>query len=154
MSRIYTPGLKILSKTKIVINRLLPMHGVVHFKIGDLVKADSVVASTEIPGNVQMVNVAKQLNIEPENVPECMLVNLDEAIAKGQVIAESKGILGLFKNQLKSPIDGTLANVSEITGQAILAEPQVPIEVDAYISGKIKDNKLYSDSFTLIESPK
>ena len=24
----------------------------------------------------------------------------------------------------------------------------------AYISGKIKDNKLYSDSFTLIESPK
>ena len=27
-----------------------------------------MVASTEIPGNVQMLNVANQLNIEPENV--------------------------------------------------------------------------------------
>ena len=93
MSRSYTPGLKILSRTKIVINRLLPMKGTIHYKVGDLVKAEDVIASTEIPGNIQMENVAKKLNVEPENVPECMLVKLDELIKKGQVIAESKGIL-------------------------------------------------------------
>ena len=38
MSRSYTPGLKILSRTKIVINRLLPMKGTIHYKVGDLVK--------------------------------------------------------------------------------------------------------------------
>ena len=61
------------------------MKGVVHLKIGDIVKPDKVVASTEIPGNVQMVNVASKLNIEPENVPECMLVELDEKISKNQI---------------------------------------------------------------------
>jgi len=139
MARSYTPGLKILSHTKVVKRRLLPMKGSVHYKTGDLVNSNDVVASTDIPGNVRMLNVANQLNVEPENVPECMLVKLDEEITKGQVIAENKGIFGLFKSQLKSPIDGTLANVSEITGQALLAEPPIPIEVDAYTSGKITE---------------
>jgi len=139
MSRSYTPGLKILSRTKIIKKRQLPMKGNVHLKIGDIVKSNEIVASTELPGNVQMVNVANKLNIEPEHVPECMLAELDESISKGQIIAESKGIFGMFKNQLKSPIDGTLANVSEITGQAILSEPPVPVEVDAYTSGTITE---------------
>ncbi len=137
MARSYTPGLKILSHTKVVKRRLLPMKGSVHYKTVDLVNSNDVVASTEIPGNVQMLNVANQLNVEPENVPECMLVKLDEEITKGQIIAESKGIFGLFKSQIKSPIDGALANVSGITGQAILSEPPIPVEVDAYTSGKI-----------------
>ena len=84
MARSYTPGLKILSRTKLINRRLLPMKGSVHYKIGDLVNSDDVVASTNIPGNVQMLNVANQLNIEPENVPECMLVKLDEEITKGE----------------------------------------------------------------------
>ena len=139
MSRSYTPGLKILAQTKISKKRQLPMKGIVHLKVGEKVNPDAVVASTEIPGNVQMVNVANQLNVEPENVPECMLVELDESISKGQIIAESKGIFGWFKSHVKSPIDGTLANVSEITGQAILSEPPIPVEVDAYTSGKITE---------------
>ena len=139
MSRSYTPGLKILARTKIIKKRQLPMKGNVHLKVGDVVKSDQIVASTELPGNVQMLNVANKLNIEPENVPECMLVDLDENISKGQTIAESKGIFGFFKSQLKSPINGTLANVSEITGQAILSEPPIPVEVNAYTSGTITD---------------
>ena len=137
MSRSYTPGLKILSRTKISKQRQLPLKGVVHLSVGDVVKPDEVVASTELPGNVQMVNVANKLNIEPENVPECMMVKLDEGISKNQIIAESKGIFGMFKSQLKSPIDGTLTSVSEVTGQAILSEPPIPVEVDAYTSGTI-----------------
>ena len=58
MSRSYTPGLKILAHTKIIINRLLPLKGQVHFKMGDVVKADDIVASTKIPGNIQMINTS------------------------------------------------------------------------------------------------
>ena len=150
MARSYTPGLKILSHAKVVKRRLLPMKGSVHYKTGDLVNSNDVVASTDIPGNIQMLNVANQLNVEPENVPECMLVKLDEKITKGQIIAENKGIFGLFKSQLKSPIDGTLANVSEITGQAILSEPPIPIEIDAYTSGKITE--VIEDEGVIIET--
>ena len=137
MSRSYTPGLKILKRTKVAITRLLPMKGSVNYNVGDTVESDDIIASTELPGNVQMMNIANKLNVEPENVPECMLVKLDEKIIEGQIIAESKGIFGLFKSQVKSPINGTLANVSAITGQAILAEPPIPVEIDAYTSGKI-----------------
>ena len=139
MSRSYTPGLKILSCTKISKKRQLPLKGIVHLSVGDIVKPDEVVASTELPGNIQMVNVANKLNVEPENVPECMLVKLDENITKDQIIAESKGIFGMFKSQLKSPISGTLTSVSEVTGQVILSEPPIPVEVDAYTSGTITD---------------
>ena len=138
MARSYTPGLKVLSNTKIEKNRRLPLKGKVHVKVGDDVKINTIVASTEIPGNVQTVNVAKKLNIDVESVNECMLINIEDSIKKGQIIAESKGLFGLFKSQLKSPIDGTLANVSDVTGQAILAEPPVPIEISAYLSGEIK----------------
>ena len=150
MARSYTPGLKILSRTKLINKRLLPMKGSVHYKIGDVVNSDDVVASTDIPGNVQMLNVANILNVEPENVPECMLVKLDEEIAKGQVIAENKGIFGFFRSQLKSPIDGTLSNVSEITGQAILSEPPIPVQVDAYTSGRITE--VIEDEGVIIET--
>jgi hypothetical protein len=139
MSRSYTPGLKILSRTKIRKQRQLPLKGIVHLNVGDEVSPDKIVASTELPGNVQMLNVANKLNVEPENVPECMLVKLEESISKNQIIAESKGIFGMFKSQLKSPIDGTLTSVSAVTGQAILSEPPVPVEVDAYTSGVITD---------------
>ena len=134
MAQSYTPGLKVLANTPSEKVRQLPLKGEVLVEVGDNVSADTVVASTHIPGNVQMLNVARQLNVEVETVTECMLVEVDENIEKDQVIAESKGLFGLFKSQLKSPIDGTLANISNITGQALLSEPPISVEVDAFCS--------------------
>ena len=139
MAQSYTPGLKVLVNTPSEKVRQLPLKGEVLVKVGDSVSADTIVASTHIPGNIQMVNVARQLNIEVETVPESMLIKIDERIKKGQVIAESKGLFGYFKTQLKSPIDGSFANVSNITGQALLSEPPITIEVDAFSAGIIKE---------------
>ncbi len=139
MSQSYTPGLKVLTKTHSQKLRQLPLKGEVHVEKGDTVDANTIIASTNIPGNVQMLNVARQLNVEADTVPDCMLVEIDEEISKGQIIAESKGIFGFFKSQLKSPIDGLLANVSNVTGQALLSEPPIPIEVDAFSAGTIED---------------
>ena len=139
MSRSYTPGLKILESTKVVKTRLLPMKGKVHYKIGDYVESKDIVASTKIPGNVHMVNVSKQLNIEPENIKDSMLTKIDDKVEKNQIIAENKGLFGLFKTQVKSPINGFIANVSDVTGQVIISEPQKSVEINAYTSGKISD---------------
>ena len=137
MSKSYTPGLKILAKTSIEKERILPLKGKVHSKEGDKVEANDIVASTEIPGNVQMLNIANELNIDPDQVSECMLCSVDEHIKKGQIIARSKGLFGLFKSEIKSPLDGTIGNISDVTGQVIISEKPYPIEVDAYISGKV-----------------
>ena len=137
MSKSYTPGLVVLENTKIRKLRQLPMKGKVKVEVGEIVSTDQIIASTEIPGNVQMLNAANKLNIEPENVNECMLVDIDQKVEKGQIIAENKGLFGLFKSSLKSPINGSIANISNVTGQIIISEPPIPIEVDSYIGGTV-----------------
>ena len=137
MSKSYTPGLKIVDKAEISKNRLLPLSGKVHVNENEKVTSNCIVASTEIPGNVQMLNVANQLNIDPEQTSSCMLVNVGDDIKKGQVIAKSKGLFGLFQSEIKSPLDGKIGNISDVTGQVIISEPPFPIEIDAYLSGKV-----------------
>ena len=137
MSKSYTPGLVVLENTKIRKNRQLPMKGKVLVKKGDLVSSDEIIASTKIPGNVQMINATNKLNIEPENLNDCMLVKINQEVKKDEVIAENKGLFGLFKTELKSPIDGSIANISNVTGQIVISEPPIPVEVDSYIGGKV-----------------
>jgi len=68
-----------------------------------------------------------------------MIVKNGVAISKGQIIAEMAGLFGLFKSDVKSPIDGTLESVSDVTGVAVLREAPIPVEVDAYMSGSVKE---------------
>tara|TARA_X000001036_G_scaffold258432_1_gene240253 strand:- start:12 stop:1118 length:1107 start_codon:yes stop_codon:yes gene_type:complete len=137
MSKSYTPGLKILEKTLVEKERLLPLKGKVHVEVGQSVDANHIVASTKIPGNVQMLNIANELNIDADQVSEVMLCSIDENVKKGQVIARSKGLFGFFQSEIKSPLDGSIGNISDVTGQVIISEKPFPIEVDAYIPGEI-----------------
>ena len=61
MSKSYTPGLKVLQHINIIKERLLPLKGKVHVEVGNEVKSNTIVASTEIPGNVQMLNLVNKL---------------------------------------------------------------------------------------------
>ena len=137
MSKSYTPGLKIVDKMEVFKDRLLPLSGKVHVDKDEQVKFDYIVASTEIPGNVQMVNVANQLNVDPGQTSLCMLVNVGDDIKEGDIIAKSKGLFGFFQSEIKSPLDGKIENISDVTGQVIISEPPLAIEIDAYISGKV-----------------
>jgi len=137
MGHAYTPGLKVTKATVIRKERRLPVPGAVLVKMGETVKATQTVAKADLPGNVVPLNVAGKLGIQPHEVPEAMRVREGEAIKKGELVAVSKGIMGLMKTSLKAPCDGTIESVSAITGQVILREPPVPIEVKAYIDGKV-----------------
>tara|TARA_B100001142_G_scaffold71623_1_gene72271 strand:- start:10152 stop:11258 length:1107 start_codon:yes stop_codon:yes gene_type:complete len=139
MSKSYTPGLKILENASIKKKRILPLAGELHVEKYDLVKSDQIVASAKIPGNVQMINVSNKLNIDPNQIIDCMLCKVDQEVKKGEVVARSKGLFGFFKSEVKSPMDGVLINISDITGQIIISEKPIPIEVDAYIDGKIQE---------------
>ena len=111
MSKSYTPGLKVLKSTKIVKDRILPLKGKVCVSDRQEVKSDTIVASTELPGNVHMVNVANELNIEAKQISECMLLKENDTIKKDHILARSKGIFGLFKSEVKSPIESWACNL-------------------------------------------
>lgn len=137
MAHAYTPGLKVSKAIRIRKERRLPLPGEVVVKKGDLVKADDVVARTDLPGNVQPLNVAGLLSIPPDDLPLVMLKKEGESVRKGEPIAQSKGFFGLFKSTVTAPSDGVIESISNITGQVILREPPVPVEVKAYIDGEV-----------------
>ena len=139
MAHSYTPGLKVLKSSIIDKNRRLPIKGEVRKKVGDSVLPDDIVAKTNLPGNVQIIKVASQLNIGPTDILEALKVSEGEQVKKGQLLAQTGGLFGLFKSEIFSPIDGTIESISDVTGQIIMREAPIPVEIDAYTSGIVKD---------------
>ena len=139
MAHAYTPGLKVTEGMTIQKERRLPLEGEVLVETGTTVDAEDVIAKADLPGNVQLVNVANLLSVPPEEVAEYMLKSVGEAVAEDEVIATTKGLFGLFKSQALSPIDGTIEAVSDVTGQVILREPPIPVEVKAYTNGTVTE---------------
>ena len=129
MAHSYTPGLKVLKKTLFSKERILPLKGEVLVKQGDKLSPETIVASTSLPGNVQMLKVNNILNIEPRDVKACLVVKEGDSVKKGEKIAETAGLLGMFKSSVESPVDST--------GRVVLREAPIPVEVDAYVSGKV-----------------
>ena len=139
MAHSYTPGLKVLKKTIFKKERILPLKGNVLVKSGDQLSPDTVVASTNLPGNVQMLKVSNILNIDPKDVVEALQVKEGLEVKKGDIIAETSGIFGMFKSSVESPVDGTIESISQSTGRVVVREAPIPVEVDAYVSGVVDE---------------
>jgi hypothetical protein len=137
LAHAYTPGLKIIAEAEVIKERRLPLSGEIIVKKGEDVSSQQVVARTFLPGNVVTVNLANKLGIPAEDVPGVMLKKVDDEVEEGEIIAKTKGIFGLFSSRVESPVKGKIETVSDITGQLILREPPNPVEVNAYIDGKI-----------------
>jgi len=137
LTHAYTPGLKVVEKTIIRKRRILPLKGEVLVQKGQVVKAEDVVAKTDLPGNVYPVNVANILGVLPDDLERFMLIKQGGRSKKGEPIAMSKGFFGLFKSVCDSPADGTIENISKITGQVLVRGAPMPVSVDAYIDGTV-----------------
>ncbi len=137
MAHSYTPGLKVSEQTVLIKSRILPLKGDVLVKENDQVTPDTVVAKTLLPGEVTPINVANKLGIEPGEVPLAMLKREGESFTKGEILAQSKSFFGLFKGTVEAPHDGTVESVSKVTGQVIARKEPMPVQVMAYVKGKI-----------------
>ena len=104
---------------------------------GDHVEADTVVAETFMDGDITPLNVANLLGAQPGDVPSMMLKGEGEPVEKDEVIARNKGIFGMFKNECRSPATGTIQTVSATTGQIMIAGPPIPVQVKAYMPGRV-----------------
>ena len=150
MAHSYTPGLKVLQHSKVRKERRLPIKGELKVGEGDAVKADDIVAKTNLPGNVHMVKVANRLNISPADIIDVLLVKEGDTLNKGDMIAETQGLFGFFKSELRSPVSGQIESISDVTGQIVMREEPLPVEVDAYVSGTVLD--VIQDEGVTIES--
>jgi hypothetical protein len=119
--------------------RRLPLKGDVLVSAGDAVGPETVVARASLPGNVQTVNLASALSVEPARALGTLLHPLGSAVRRGERIAESKGLFGLVRTGVEAPADGTLESVSSVTGQLLLREPAIPVEMTAYVRGVVAE---------------
>ncbi|HJP29757.1 MAG: hypothetical protein QF689_04980 [Candidatus Latescibacteria bacterium] len=137
MAHAYTPGLRVTPGTALRRTRRLPMKGEVLVHDGDVVQRQQVVARTELPGNVRTMNVVNRLGISAEELPDFMLKNEGDPVHKGDAIAETRPLIKWFKTTVEAEIDGTAESISAVTGQVLLREPPLPVEVLAYVDGTV-----------------
>ncbi|MBI2895220.1 MAG: hypothetical protein HYY06_16825 [Deltaproteobacteria bacterium] len=137
MAHAYTPGLKVTERAVIRKQRRLPLAGEVLVEEGQPLRSSDVVARADLPGKVYPLNVGGQLNVLPEDLPHVMSKKEGDRVAKDEVIAETAGIFGLFKSRSKAPVAGFVESISRRTGQVMLREAPIPIEVDAYVDGRV-----------------
>jgi len=137
MAHAYTPGLRVTEYTTIYKERRLPIAGKVLVKSGSRVKPDDVVARAELPGDVATVNVVNLLGISANEVPSYMLKRVGDPVARDSVIAETRPWIKWFKSIVRSPADGVIETVSDITGQVLIRMAPQPVELRAYVEGTV-----------------
>ncbi len=151
MGSAYTPGLTVSGDIVVRRTRRLPIKGEVLVKIGDSVEPNTSVARAMLPGALQTVKIADQLGVEAKDVQQFLKINVGDPVEKGQLVAEGKKLFGLFKAPVATcDYVGTFESFSDVTGNGLIREPSIPIEIDAYIKGKIVD--ILPDEGAIVET--
>lgn len=150
MAHAYTPGLRVTRHTTLRRTRRLPMKGQVLSQVGDAVQRQQVVARTELPGVVRTMNVVNRLGIAANELPSFMLKREGDSVRKGEALAESRPLIKWFKTTVEADIDGTVESISSVTGQVLLREPPLPVEVMAYVDGTVVE--ILPDEGVIIET--
>ena len=132
----YTPGLKVKKNMTLRKFRTLPLPGNVLVEEGEEVDFDTVVARMRIPGAPHIVKAALLLRVNPDEIHKYMLKRVGDKVENGEVIAQYIALFGLIKRFVESPIDGTVESIGA-SGWVTIRTPPVPVEVKAYIPGKV-----------------
>lgn len=135
----YTPGLTVSGDLVVRRVRRLPIKGEVLVKKGDTVQASDIVAQANLPGNLQTMKLADKLGVENRDVKTLCKLNVGDTVTVGQIIAETKGFFGIGAQKIACEFEGTVDTISEISGQLLIREPAIPINVQAYIQGVVAD---------------
>lgn len=119
------------------IERRLPVAGEIHVKVGGRVEASTMVASGEQTMPVVIVNVARDLDVEPGNAEGYLLIERGQEVKANEQIAKRRR--GLRTMTVRSPIEGTFVRFDPILGTAMIRPPARRIEMPASVGGVIEE---------------
>ena len=137
MSSALTPALTVTSNARVRRRRDLPIAGEVLVKEGDRVKGDTIVARAQLEGELRIVRVGELLGIPGSEVSAAMLVKEGASISQGEILAEIRGLWGLFRSTVTAPITGVVELVSTSTGHVGIRAPSEPLNLTAYMAGTV-----------------
>lgn len=136
-SQAYTPGLERKESTIIIKHRDLPVPGTVLIDKGEKTGFNTIVARTFVPGDVEIVKVANDLQVDPEfnDITRYMKKKVGDKVSKDELIAEYKALFGLINYKSTSSTEGVIESVSNESGQVLIRGDDVPVEIESYIPG-------------------
>lgn len=137
MAGAFTPGLQISPRVTVRRRRELAVRGTIHVKEGAQVSSDAVVAEAAREGELRLVRVAEVLGVTPHEALARILVAQGDVVEEGRVLAELRGLWGLFRTQVTAPLAGTIEFISPATGHIGLRAPATKIQLSAYIAGTV-----------------
>ncbi|MDP2858013.1 MAG: hypothetical protein Q8P50_08565 [Bacillota bacterium] len=118
--------------------RRLPLPGEVLVSPGALVKAQDVIARSElVPGNPYIVDIVRELGIPNDQVRGAMLAEEGSRVKTGDVIARSH--VRNEVREVKAQADGVIEFISEAYGRVLIREevkPDQPV-VTIDVAGKL-----------------
>ncbi len=137
MSNALTPALAVTSRTTLRRRRDLPILGEILVREGDAVQGSQVVARALLEGELRLVRAAELLGIPAEDVAAALKVKIDDDVVEGAMLAEVRGLWGLFRSTVLAPMSGRIEFVSSSTGHIGIRAPSRPLNLPAYITGRV-----------------
>ena len=93
----YVPSLAVHEAVEVTRERRLPIDGQVLCAPGDEVGPEDVLARAQLPGEIVPFNIARALGVPPSDLERYMKVRTGAAVTAGQILAERKGLLEVFR---------------------------------------------------------
>ncbi|MCP4360581.1 MAG: hypothetical protein GY796_21440 [Chloroflexi bacterium] len=131
---------------KIRRERILPKNGNIAVNIGKEVKPHQVVARTPLETSFTVVDIAAELGVAPDDVPDLMVVEKNDVVDIGITLAQKKKMVRT--KQVLSPAIGTLFDV--INGRAVIQQTDVWLEKQAMVAGRVVSH--VNDKGVIIET--
>jgi hypothetical protein len=115
--------------------RMLPFRGEVLVGTGSRVRASDVIARTTIPGEIRLLNVARNLGLDSTDLSPYLKVAIGDEVKEGDVLAAGSGASRLLGRSYRSPMAGTVVNISH--GRVLLQSARSTLELTAHYRGTV-----------------
>ncbi|MDH4207883.1 MAG: hypothetical protein OEV76_03320 [Anaerolineae bacterium] len=115
--------------------RMLPLRGEVLVSTGDRVRPADVVARTQVPGEMCLLNVARALRLSDGDLSPYLRVAVGDAVERGDVLAAGRGASLLWGRTYRSPVSGVVGGVCQ--GRVLIQSDRRSLELVAHYRGTV-----------------
>ncbi len=130
--------LRIQEQRRLTLDRYFPGKGRAAVKVNQSVADTDIIAHCEISAGQRMIKIAHELGVSGKEVHKFLTKKIGDRIYEGEIIARKKGVLGVGKKEIKTPVDGVVTEIDD-RGDLILKFLPKPVRLLAGASGQIKE---------------
>jgi len=137
--------------------RRLPIKGKVLVSEGDKVAAETIVAEGTVENpDMREVNVFSQLEVDSQDIKQYMIKEEGDHVEEDEVIAIRRSFFGRRTVTSRAPIEGTIEQLSTITGKTLIRGKPIHMEIKAHVPGRVfkiipQEGVIIETKATLIE---